>query len=110
VLLPSKSTGRRGLEATSLSAHSARAAWSPKRRTARSGGQRRRVHAQPEAVGEPGQVVEDANDVGHFEAAFVVEPNLVEGSPILGADQARVGAQLLGDRTERALAGGERRV
>jgi hypothetical protein len=51
-------------------------AGSSQRRPAGRSGQRGRVKAQPEAIGQPREVVEHANDVGDFEAALIVETNL----------------------------------
>jgi hypothetical protein len=81
------------------------AAGPPQRRPTRRGRQRGRVNAQSEAVRQARQMVEHPHDVGHLEAALVVEPDLAQRGPVVGADRVRVGAQLLRDRAQRAGAG-----
>ncbi len=82
----------------------------PQGRPAGCSGERGGVNAEPEAVGQPREVVEDSHHVGDLETAFVVEPDLVQGRPIGGADRVGIGAQLLGDCAERTPPRRERRV
>src|SRR5207253_6985381 len=58
-------------------------------RDARLGrGARARVELEPEAVGEAGQVIEDAHHVRHLEARTVVEAEGAQRPPVL-LDHAR---------------------
>lgn len=89
-----------------LSGFSVPVAGPAQRRPAGRSGQCGRVKAQPEAVGQPREVVEHANHVGDFEAALIVETNLAQGRPVLRADRVGIDAELLSDGTERAPAVG----
>lgn len=45
------------------------------------------IERQPEAIGQSGQVIEHADDVGHLEAALVVEAERPQWLPV-GLDEA----------------------
>src|SRR5439155_7343021 len=79
------------------------------RLAALGGGARLGVELQPEPVGEPGEVVEDADDVGDLEAALVAESEVAERLPVALDHPRWRGAQLLGDLAQSALPIGERR-
>ncbi len=59
---------------------------------------------QPEAVGQPGQVVENANDMRDLKARLVVEAQVSQRLPIFFDHSCRRCAEFLCDRTQRAVA------
>jgi hypothetical protein len=50
-------------------------------------------------------MVENADDMRHLEAPFVVEADGGEGRPVVGPDRLRIQAELVCDRSKRSLAG-----
>ena|SRR5215472_6901941 len=62
------------------------------------------IKPEAEAVGHPGQVIEDADDVADLEERLLVEAELAERLPILVCHPGRRGRQLLGHGAEGTLA------
>ena len=67
------------------------------------GGLRRRVQLQPETVGQSGEIVENADNMGHFQTGLIVKSQIAEGLPICLDHLRGRGAQLLGQGAERVL-------
>ncbi len=65
------------------------------------------IELQAEAVSEAGEVVEDADDVRHFEAGVVIEVEIAQGLPVRRDHPGRSRAHLLRDGAEGALAVGQ---
>ena len=63
-----------------------------------------RIELQSEAIGEPGEVVEDADDVRDFEDRFVIKPEVAERLPVFFDHSRRIAAELVGDGAESAVA------
>jgi hypothetical protein len=59
---------------------------------------------QPEAVSQPGQVVEDANDMRDLKARLVIEAQVSQRLPIFFNHSRWRCAEFLCDRTECAVA------
>lgn len=61
------------------------------------------VQRQAEAVGQPGEVVEDPHDVGYLEATPVVHPQVPKRLPVIWGHPGGLLAQFLRDLAQRSL-------
>ena len=62
------------------------------------------IELQPKPVGQPGQIVEDADDVRDFKNRLIVEAQLAQRPPVLGGHPRGHRAELLGYIVQCAIA------
>jgi hypothetical protein len=63
------------------------------------------IHADPETVREPREVVEDADDVRELEAVLVAEVERPQPVPVRSRNVVRIQRKLVGDVAQRTSAG-----